>query len=185
MTPDTNTDTDDTEDEDVQSEVSLWRNDNPQKVGIQIAQGGVSLPRKLIHADEARALADDIEAEAAEFGLDQTDTDSNTMTPDTNTDTDNTEDEDVQSEVSLWRNYNQQKVGIQIAHGGVSLPRKLIHPDEARVLADDIEAEAAEFGLDQTDTEVTEIADRLRQYADDVDPRKSRHTDEDGDGGDH
>lgn len=65
------------------------------------------------------------------------------------------------AEISLWRNYRQQKVGVETAEMG----RQLLHPDDARDMADSLQDE---FGDD-----AAELVEDLRRFADDVDPRES------------
>lgn len=80
---------------------------------------------------------------------------------------DTDESHDNRPEITLWRNYERHRVGVNINNQG----RELLDPDKARQLAS---AMQHEFGDD-----VAEIATTLTQYADDVDPRRSSGDDRD------
>ena len=61
-------------------------------------------------------------------------------------------------EVGLWRNYRENKVGVEVE--GV---RRLMDPDFARLMADEIEAQYRDTGA-----EIDLLIADLRRYADDV-----------------
>lgn len=80
---------------------------------------------------------------------------------DDSTDPEPPEDAEDYEEITLWRNYEQNAVGVETDDMG----RQLLHPDKARQLASSMERR---FGDD-----AAEIVDDLKQFADDVDPRPS------------
>jgi hypothetical protein len=71
------------------------------------------------------------------------------------------EDAEDYAEITLWRDYDRQKVGVETDDMG----RQLLHPDKAREMA---VAMQSKFGDDSE-----EIVADLKQFADDVDPRKT------------
>ena len=99
------------------------------------------------------------------IGTDQSDPEDGdqTMTEDDHPDTERVHDpgSTEHAEISLWRNYDQQKVGVETAEMG----RQLLHPDKARDMADALQDE---FGDD-----AAELVEDMRRFADDVDPRES------------
>jgi len=70
----------------------------------------------------------------------------------------------VDDETKLWANYRKGKVGIQLG----DKPEKFLAPDEARKLADDLEAAARAEGLFEEPGDTAELIDDLRRLADEV-----------------
>lgn len=116
---------------------------------------------------EFHSLRDVLSGISIDFGRsdpsDPEDGDNTTMTEDDHPDAERVHDpgSTEHAEIGLWRNYDQQKVGVETAEMG----RQLLHPDKARQMAASLEDE---FGDDARD-----LIDDLKRFADDVDPRKT------------
>jgi hypothetical protein len=71
------------------------------------------------------------------------------------------EDAEEYAEITLWRDYERQKVGVETDDMG----RQLLHPDKARQLAISL--------LDRFGDDTEEIVTDLKRFADDVESRNS------------
>lgn len=71
------------------------------------------------------------------------------------------DDAEDYAEITLWRDYERHKVGVETDELG----RVLLHPDKARQMAAGMQ--------DKFGDEAEEIVADLKRFADDVDPRKT------------
>lgn len=73
--------------------------------------------------------------------------------------------DDTPTDFDIWRDYSRGKVGVQLE----GLPRRLLTPDEARDRADELDANAPDYlTYPEEVSQVEDIAERLREYANDI-----------------